>query len=150
MCADNQLLSGHELARRAAVSEPTIRTWRTKRGLPHTNHLGSYNDLLSWCAEQTFPGCRKILAREAEAGDRTPRPGAPPGRGASLGVDLDAADLETLRHVARAARNSARDHLDALVAAAEAHAEILRHLRDAYAEVDDVLVTVTAPTHPHD
>jgi hypothetical protein len=157
-------LSGHQLAQRAGLPEPTLRYWRTKHGLP-TDHRGraTLRNLLTFAREHQhhLPKSDGLLRRfaavttsaaEVQPDTRTtpeePRRTAPDEAINREAINREAADVEHLQSVARAARNAARDHLEALITATRANLTVLELLQSSYTELDDVLVTFTAPATP--
>lgn len=142
-------LSGRALATQAQVSEATIRNWRTKHGLARdARNKTTISQLLEFCDNNTQlpatdrvrgrlsagPPARAALPIRAHAGD---------GRGALED------DPEILRGVARAARNAAQDHLEALVTSTRAHLAVLELLQASYTEIDAVLIDITTPSIPN-
>lgn len=143
-------LSGHELARRAGVSEPTVRYWRRKHGLVSDDRGRTTPRSLAEFAREHrshLPKTDAVLRRLSSASPASEE--EPPEKNQHDAPQVEI-DMEQLRSVARAARNAARDHLDALVLTARSHLAVLELLQRSYTEVDDVLVAFTAPATPND
>lgn len=136
-------ISGRALADAAAVNETVLRTWRRDHGLPADGRKRtSYAQLLDFCLahQDQLPAARRIVDRDRR------RAACPPQPAPQAGARRD----DSARWAARAARNAATEHLDALIEATRSHLQVLEHMRTAYREVDSVLVELTAPQHLND
>jgi hypothetical protein len=151
-----RLFTAPEIARRAGVSPETIRNW-TKRASPletvrtpdgRTRHTWAL--LIEFC--ESNPGLQKAagVLRRAKVRENPPPALQEPSTST-------AAQLESLKSLARDLRTAAQTNLEAVRTAARlaeetarAHREQLDQLAMTFAAYDSALSQLTAPETMHD
>lgn len=146
------------LAGLVGVPEPTVRSWKRHGLATDDRNRASVEELLTFCrTAQHLPAAQRAVPRLAALvrdglTSTMATEGIKEGNPADGDRPPDDDGGQAARAVGQSARIAAREHLQALLAAARSaeavaryHREQVEHLAAAYGLLDDTLTNITGP-----